>query len=81
MKIPRDLHADELLKLIRKVYGYQFVRQTGSHLRIRTELNGEHFLTIPNHSPIKIGTLNQILIDIAEHFNLSKEEVMRTLFL
>ncbi len=80
MRIPRDLDANDLLKLLRKKYSYDFVRQAGSHIRIRTELNGEHFLTIPNHSPIKIGTLNQILSDIAEHMNLSKEEIMRALF-
>lgn len=80
MKIPRDLDATDLLKLLRKEYGYEFVRQVGSHIRIKTSISGEHHLTIPNHSPIKIGTLNQILSDVAEHLNIKKEEVMRNLF-
>ena len=29
--------------------GYEVTRQTGSHLRLTTEVNGEHHITIPNH--------------------------------
>lgn len=80
MKIPRDLDATDLLKLLRKEYGYEFIRQVGSHIRVRTQLRGEHFITVPNHSPIRIGTLNQILSDVAEHFKVKKDEIMRNLF-
>lgn len=62
------------------VLGYVAVRQTGSHIRIKTERNGDHAETIPNHDPIKIGTLNKILSNIAEHFEISKEELVNKLF-
>jgi hypothetical protein len=55
-------------------------RQKGSHIRIRTELNGEHNETIPNHKPIKIGTLNAISNNIAEHFDITKEELIQQIF-
>ncbi len=29
--------------------------------------------TIPDHNPLKIGTLSAILKDIAEHFKISKK--------
>jgi predicted RNA binding protein YcfA (HicA-like mRNA interferase family) len=60
--------------------GYTVVRQTGSHFRIKTSIKGEHTETIPNHDPIKIGTLNKILSNIAEHFEISKEELINKIF-
>lgn len=56
MKIPRDVSASDLVKALR-VLGYQFVRQDGSHVRLTTELNGKHHVTIPNHKTLKTGTL------------------------
>jgi predicted RNA binding protein YcfA (HicA-like mRNA interferase family) len=79
MKLPRDISGNELLKFL-KIYGYQLTRQTGSHLRLTTQLNGEHHLTIPNHSPIKIGTLSSILAEVAIHLGKTKDEVMKELF-
>ena len=79
MKIPRDVTANDLLKVL-KLFGYEIVRQKGSHIRIKTELNGEHYETIPNHKPIKIGTLSGILQNIAEHFDMTKEELMKQIF-
>ena len=79
MKTPRDITANDLLKVL-KPFGYEIVRQKGSHIRIKTELNGEHYETIPNHKPIKIGTLSGILNNIAEHFDMTKEELMEQIF-
>jgi hypothetical protein len=53
---------------------------TGSHIRLTTLQLGEHHITIPNHDPLKIGTLSSILSDVAVHFQLSKEEFIKELF-
>ncbi len=66
MKIPRNLTGVDLIKRL-KPFGYEVTRQTGSHIRIQTMQNGQHYETIPRHDPIKIGTLNNILKNIAEH--------------
>jgi predicted RNA binding protein YcfA (HicA-like mRNA interferase family) len=79
MKLPRDLSGEALAQILRQL-GYKIIRQTGSHIRLTTQQNGEHHLTIPNHSPIKIGTLNAILRDIAAHFELSRDELAERLF-
>ncbi len=79
-KIPRDIGATELIKLFGKFYAYKTSRQTGSHIRLTTTLNGEHHITIPNHNPIKLGTLSSILNDIAIHFQKTKQEVIEELF-
>ena len=79
MKLPRDLSSDDLIKSL-STLGYQITRQTGSHIRLTTQERGEHHITIPAQNPIKIGTLNNILRSIAEHFNLSRDELVNRLF-
>jgi predicted RNA binding protein YcfA (HicA-like mRNA interferase family) len=79
MKTPRDVSGAELVKALRK-FGYEFLRQAGSHIMIETEENGQHLVVVPNHNPIKVGTLNGIIGDVAEHFGISKEDVIRKLF-
>ena len=78
MKLPRDLTGLQLVKNL-EVLGYQVARQTGSHIRITTLQSGEHHLTIPAHNPLKTGTLSAILADIAQHFNLTREELLSRL--
>ncbi len=79
MKLPRDLSGAELGRLLRKL-GYQITRQTGSHLRLTTSEHGQHHVTIPNHDPIKVGTLSGILGDVAAHFQISRDELSQRLF-
>jgi predicted RNA binding protein YcfA (HicA-like mRNA interferase family) len=79
MRIPRDVGGDELASLL-KGHGYEVTRQVGSHMRLTTQLRGEHHVTIPRHKPLRIGTLNSILKDIAEHLKLSRDELVESLF-
>lgn len=78
-KIPRDITGYELSKIIGQ-FGYQISRQTGSHMRLTTIENGIHHVTIPTHNPLKISTLSNILSDIADHFQLSKKDILEKLF-
>lgn len=79
MKLPRDISAKELISSLQKL-GYSVSRQKGSHIRVTTLINGEHHLTIFNHSQLKLGTLSSILNDIAMHFKQSKEDIAKQLF-
>lgn len=79
-KIPRDINASQLIKPLNRKYNYVVTRQAGSHIRITTTLNGEHHVTIPNHNPIRLGTLSSIIHDIAYHFDKTKEQVVEELF-
>ena len=79
MRLPRDLSGDDLVKAPR-VLGYGVTRQMGSHLRLTTLEHGEHHLTIPRHNPLRVGTLAGILRDIAEHFELTREDLVARLF-
>lgn len=79
MKIPRTLGASDFIKLLKKV-GYQVHHQTGSHIIVKTEQNGENTQSIPNHRPLKIGTLNGILGEVADHLGVSKVDLANQLF-
>lgn len=79
MRFPRDLSGSDLTQSLRK-FGYVITRQTGSHLRLTTQDHGEHHLTIPLHSPLRIGTLSAILADVSSHFKLSREQLLDKLF-
>ena len=78
-KIPRNLNGQDLIKKLGK-YGYIQTRQVGSHIRLTTEKNVIHNITIPDHNPIKIGTLSNILKDVADHFEIDKKELINSLF-
>ena len=79
MKIPRDISGADLAKALSGL-GYRTTRQTGSHLRLTTEEQSQHHVTIPNHDAIKAGTLAGILSDVAAHFGISRDELVQRLF-
>jgi len=78
VKIPRDLSGPDLAKALHEL-GYERVRQEGSHIRLTTQRGGQHHITVPNHNPIKLGTLTGILKAVAAHHKLAVEELVRTL--
>jgi predicted RNA binding protein YcfA (HicA-like mRNA interferase family) len=72
MRLPRQISVDDLIKSLRR-YGYQVTRQTGSHERLtRSEADKEFHLTIPKHTPLRIGTLNNILKDLSLQLETEK---------
>jgi predicted RNA binding protein YcfA (HicA-like mRNA interferase family) len=79
MKLPRDISGRELARSLDK-YGYTVTRQSGSHIRLTTHQNGEHHITIPIHKELRVGTLHAILTDEADHLQISREELVQTLF-
>lgn len=79
-RIPRDINGRTLCKLLGR-YGYRVTRQSGSHIRLTSSLHGnDHHVTIPEHDPIKIGTLGHILGDIADYLKVSRDALVKELF-
>jgi predicted RNA binding protein YcfA (HicA-like mRNA interferase family) len=60
--------------------GYTATRQTGSHLRLTTQRNGEHHVTVPLHGALRVGTIAGILSDVAAHFGLTRDEISERIF-
>lgn len=80
MKIPRDVNGTELVKCLERL-GYIKSRQVGSHIRLSILIDkNQYHITIPEHNPIKIGTLNNILKEVAKQLGMNKEELIKKLF-
>ena len=79
MRLPRDISGRDLaLRLARLGYGVD--HQTGSHIRLTTTRDGEHHVTVPAHDPLRVGMLNAVLRDVAEHHGISRKELLILLF-
>jgi predicted RNA binding protein YcfA (HicA-like mRNA interferase family) len=77
-RLPRDVSGIELARLLEK-YGYQITRQTGSHIRLTTQMNGEHHVTLPVHKELRVGTLNAVLTDVADHLGMERNDLVAAL--
>jgi predicted RNA binding protein YcfA (HicA-like mRNA interferase family) len=71
VKIPRDVNGDEAARALTR-HEFVRVRQTGSHLIMR---KGERSVVVPQHKPIKPGTLRGLI----EQAGLTIEEFVREL--
>ena len=78
MKLPRDVSGTSLLMSLRRL-GYEAVRRRGSHVRITTQVNGEHHEVVPLHNPIKAKTLSSILKSVGRHHGMSVEDLLQLL--
>lgn len=78
-RLPRNLGGPELVAALRHL-GYQVTRQTGSHIRLTFEQAERHHITVPNHVPLRVGTLAAILAEVARHHGVSRDELLDRLF-
>jgi predicted RNA binding protein YcfA (HicA-like mRNA interferase family) len=76
VKLPRDLAGRALVEALCKHWDYRIVHQAGSHIILQTETPGHQRISVPDHSPLRIGTLNAILRLVAERKQVSREEIL-----
>ena len=57
MKLPRDVSGDQAVRALRRL-GFAELRQTGSHRILR---KGVRTVVVPQHRPIKLGTLKGLI--------------------
>lgn len=79
MKLPRALSGRDLATALSQL-GYSITRQSGSHIRMTTAENGTHHVTIPDHRPLKVGTLSAILRDVAAHHGMERDTLFEKIF-
>ena len=77
-KLPRNLSGREL-GIALGTLGYEFIRQSGSHMRYRTMLNGEHSVTIVD-GRLNVKTISRLLKDVAGHHALTMDQLTGMLF-
>ena len=79
MKVPRDLSGAQLIKVLCRDWAYRQVNQEGSHVILQTEMPGHQRLAVPNHNPLRVGTLNAIVRTVATHKGVDREAVLNSL--
>jgi predicted RNA binding protein YcfA (HicA-like mRNA interferase family) len=80
LKLPRDVSGHDLANALAK-FGYSITRQSGSHIRLMSKYRGtEHHVTIPAHDSLRVGTLSQILGDVASYLEMERDALVRALF-
>jgi predicted RNA binding protein YcfA (HicA-like mRNA interferase family) len=79
VKIPRDLYGRELAAVLCSRWGYRKVNQEGSHIILQTDAPQHHRLSVPDHKPLRLGTLNAILRAVARAKGVSREDILATL--
>jgi hypothetical protein len=48
-------------------------------MRHTTEQNGQHHIAIPDHASLRIGTMREIMKDVAAHHSLTVPELLAKL--
>jgi predicted RNA binding protein YcfA (HicA-like mRNA interferase family) len=71
VRLPRDWGEEKLAQHLLR-FGYEVTRQTGSHMRLTTHQGGEHHVTIPRPSPLRVGTLNGHPQRRSRHFYIER---------
>ncbi len=79
MKIPRDLSGADLISIPSRNFGYRRLHQKGSHVILETDSPRHHRIAIPDHNPLRIGTLNSILRAVASAQGIDKKDIARLL--
>lgn len=78
-KLPRNLSGAQLIRALQQL-GYVVTRQTGSHIRLTCNLPQQHHVTIPQHDPLRVGTMAAILADVAQARGLTRDALLQRLF-
>lgn len=60
------LSGEDVVKILEKGFGFEFVSQKGSHIKLRKAVDGQTITTIvPSHKELMTGTLRGVL-DLAK---------------
>lgn len=78
MKLPRNVDGRALANHLIRKWQFTRVRQAGSHIQLRSA-DPVFTVTIPEHKPVKIGTLQNILRVIELERGISASELLRDL--
>jgi predicted RNA binding protein YcfA (HicA-like mRNA interferase family) len=68
-----------LAKVLCRDWDYRNVHQEGSHIILQTEMPGHQRLSVPNHNPLRIGTLNGTLRAVAAHKGVDRQALLDSL--
>jgi predicted RNA binding protein YcfA (HicA-like mRNA interferase family) len=79
MKIPGDVYGRDFANHLIRKWNFHQLRQTGSHIILRSEVPAQHTVSIPAHKPLKKGTLRGLVTFVAERKQVSPADVLEKL--
>jgi predicted RNA binding protein YcfA (HicA-like mRNA interferase family) len=79
MKVPRDLSGAQLVKVLCRDWQYRVVHQEGSHIILQTDTPTHQRLSVPNHNPLRVGTLNGIVRAVSAHKSVERQHLLEAL--
>ena len=79
MKLPRSVNGRDLANHLIRRWHFIELRQTGSHIVLRSDQPSPHTVSIPAHRPVRVGTLKSILTYVALHKAVPVAELLRDL--
>ena len=79
MKIPRDVSGARLADIFCRKWQYARVHQVGSHIILETAQPTHHRIAIPDHHPLRLGTLSSILRAVAKPKGVPRDEILADL--
>jgi predicted RNA binding protein YcfA (HicA-like mRNA interferase family) len=79
MKVPRDVSGAHLTAVLCRKWQYRKVHQVGSHIILETSEPTHHRIAIPDHHPLRLGTLSSILRAVARHKSVARDAIIADL--
>jgi predicted RNA binding protein YcfA (HicA-like mRNA interferase family) len=79
MKVPRDVSGTHLASVLCRRWQYAKVHQVGSHIILETSEPTHQRIAIPEHDPVRLGTLISILRAVAQHKSVTRDEIIASL--
>ena len=79
MKIPRDVSGLHLADVLCRQWRYTKVHQVGSHMILETSDPTNQRISIPDHHPLRLGTLGSILRKVAQHKGVPRGAIIASL--
>jgi predicted RNA binding protein YcfA (HicA-like mRNA interferase family) len=79
MKIPRDVSGIGLANTLCQRWQYTKVHQVGSHIILETSEPAHQRIAIPDHHPLRLGTLLSILRSVAQHKGVTRDAIIASL--
>ena len=76
MKLPRDVAGATLADVLCRHFRYRRIHQVGSHIVLQCDEPRHHRLAIPNHDPLRLGTLNAILRAVEQAVGVARAEIV-----
>ena len=79
MRIPRDIFGRDFANHLIRHWEFRELRQTGSHIILRTDRPSGLTISVPAHKPLRVGTFKGLLDEIAGHKGIATDTLLRHL--